>query len=95
MSETATDIKPMMACGHRANAHGSKVVDGVRVEFPHACVICDCFTIADSPPDLTGRKARCSYCKKERDSTDKWLAFFGHRPNELYDEYYCGCRGWD
>lgn len=23
------------------------------------------------------------------------LAFFQHKPNEEYDEYYCGCYGWD
>jgi hypothetical protein len=26
-----------------------------------ACVICDCFEVADTVPDLTGRKARCAY----------------------------------
>lgn len=101
---TETETKPMMACGHRSNASGSKVVDGVRVEFKHTCAICDCFDVADSSPDLTGRKARCSYygksvrgriCTGEADSTKPGIAFFEHRPTETYDRFYCGCFGWD
>lgn len=44
--------------------------------------------------DLTGRFAKCSYCGKLEPSTN-YLAFFRHHKHLEYDEYYCGCRGWD
>lgn len=44
--------------------------------------------------DLEGRFAKCSDCGKISPSTDN-LAFFRHHPKNDYDEYYCGCRGWD
>ena len=52
-------MKPMMKCGHAANAVNTK--DGTPV-----CVICTGFTsnafeIDKNSPDLTNRKARCSY----------------------------------
>lgn len=36
-----------------------------------------------------GRKCDC----EKPSSTD--LAFFGHNPKSQYDNFYCGCRGWD
>ena len=80
----------MMKCGHAANAtHNGKPV----------CAICfgltpDAEIVADTAPDLTGRKARCGYCGKLTDSKTS-LPFFEYRPNCKYDGYYCGCRGWD
>ena len=80
----------MMKCGHAANAtHNGKPV----------CAICFGFTpdaqiVADTAPDLTGRKARCGYCGKLTDSKIS-LPFFEYRPNCKYDSYYCGCWGWD
>ena len=44
--------------------------------------------------DLTGRHAKCTYCGRIEPSTNA-LAFFQHHPKNDYDEYYCGCRGWD
>ena len=44
--------------------------------------------------DLTGRHAKCTYCGRIAPSTNS-LAFFCHHPKNDYDEYYCGCRGWD
>ena len=44
--------------------------------------------------DLTGRFAKCSYCGRIESSTNH-LAFLRHCPKNDYDEYYCGCRGWD
>ena len=86
-------MKDLMQCGHTANAHQ----DGKPV-----CVICIGIdagaTVIVEKPDLTGRKARCSYygskCQNERGS-DYNLAFFEHRPNQEHDGYYCGCWGWD
>lgn len=77
---------PMMTCGHAANAtsNGSP-----------ACAICGTVTVATEAPDLTGREARC-YCGSVASSEKReYLAFFSHRPGAEFDEYYCGCRGWD
>jgi len=92
-----------MKCGHTANAE--KILDdGTRMS---ACAICRCFEVAETIPDLTGRKARCGYfgktfrhrgrevtCSGEVDSKLS-LAFFEHKPNSKNDEYYCGCWGWN
>lgn len=52
---------PMMECGHAANATRT-TPDGRRSP---SCVICagkpEADRIAVNPPDLTGRRARCSY----------------------------------
>lgn len=81
--------KVMMKCGHASNATKNG---------KPCCVICigltpDAEIVADTP-DLTGRIARCSYCKKEAPSS-LGLAFFLHLPDREYDDYYCGCCGWD
>jgi hypothetical protein len=93
----------LMKCGHSAN--GERVIDE-NTRIP-ACVICGCTEIEENKPDLTGRKARCSYfgrtfthkgqrvtCHGEADSKYA-LPFFEHKPNNQYDTYYCGCFGWD
>lgn len=82
----------LMKCGHAANAKNTKT-------GKPCCVIC--FGIvagADEPmerdPDLTGRVAHCSDCKREvPSSTD--LAFFSYQPGNRCDYYYCGCKGWN
>lgn len=91
----------MMKCGHAANAtHEGKPV----------CVICFMVgpfpeyakEIDDTPPDLTGRMATCSYetradrqpCTSREPSSTR-LAFFSYRPDKPTDEFYCGCWGWD
>jgi len=91
--------KPLMKCGHSANATNQ---DGNPV-----CAICIGIdaggTVVDeAPPDLTGRIARCVYCKQEKPSSfdlpffeyggDKWKDLDTGSPA---DWYYCGCRGWD
>lgn len=43
---------------------------------------------------LEGRKAKCPECGKIESS--HWgLPFFEYRPEEEFDQYYCGCRGWE
>lgn len=83
-----------MKCGHTANARTS--------EGDPCCVICaglkpEALIIdheVHGTEGLEGRKARCPYCKKTTDS--RWeLAFFEHKPESEYDEYYDGCFGWD
>lgn len=81
---------PIMKCGHRANA-----VD----QFNNpVCAICfpskNATTIDPNPPSFEGRMAKCSYCKNMKSSSYK-LTFFNPQPNKPYDDYYCGCRGWD
>ena len=91
--------KPMMKCGHVANAETA--------DKKPACVICNCTEISEQEIDLTNRKARCFYygrvvklqgrtirCKSENKSSTS-LPFFAHKPESEYDEYYCGCCGWD
>lgn len=80
----------MMKCGHAAS--------GISNGKP--CCSC-CFgidpngtIIDDNPPSLEGRQARCAYCKRIVDSSPE-LAYFGYKPHLEYDDYYCGCRGWD
>ena len=84
-----------MKCGHTAQGIYRKTGKPI-------CVICAGFKKGyDEPvevlPDLTGRVARCSYyrrCHNEVPS-DYGLAFFTYRPDKEFDEYYCGCYGWD
>jgi len=82
--------RPLMKCGHSANGEDE---NGNPV-----CVICagitpDAKIVADTP-NLEGRTARCTYCGREAPSSTN-LAFFEYRPDQPYDEYYCGCYGWD
>jgi len=94
---------PIMKCGHSANAVCRS--DGINNFDPPipSCVICSCCEIDESPPDLSNRKAQCAYSEKRdggkhgdpvRSDTAN-LAFFMHRPDREFDEYYCGCWGWD
>ena len=53
---------PIMKCGHAANSMG-KPAHYTGDPIP-ACVICECFEVAEIQPDFTGRKARCSYYGK-------------------------------
>lgn len=93
----------LMKCGCRAQGYTGKAGDRKPI-----CIIHDCTEVADEQPDLTGRKARCSYygcgvkygnrkdgkCHSEVDSSIG-LPFFEYRPDAEYDKYYCGCWGWD
>lgn len=95
----------MMECGHAACS--ITVRDGETIP---ACAICagirsgdlKPYTIAQNPPDFTGRTARCSYshrrdgkpCTSEEPSSPA-LAFFEAKPDAKHDRYYCGCWGWD
>ena len=78
-----------MKCGCRAQ--GTTVKDGKEIPV---CVTHLCFEPMEEIPDLTGRQAICSMCKKKKDSSID-LPFFEYHPDKEYDWYYCGCRGWD
>lgn len=91
--------KPMMKCGHVAN---STTKDNAPM-----CVMCDCTELFEETVDLTNRKARCSYFGKyvysggkhfqchSEESSNTNLPFFEYKPDSQYDQYYCGCWGWD
>lgn len=80
-------MNPMMKCGCAAQA--------VDQHKNPVCIVHDCKEIA-SDLNLAGRIARCAYCGETRSSPDReCLAFFRHRPDRKFDEFYCGCRGWD
>lgn len=59
-----------------------------------ACGLHDCTEQMDPPPDLSQRKARCTYCSRVEPSDFEQLAFFKYRADHETDQYYCGCRGW-
>lgn len=81
--------KALMTCGHAANATIRTIDD----EHPY-CTICDCELVALEQSDIMNRKAKCIYCNTIVDSKIG-LAFYRHKPLDKYDEYYCGCEGWD
>ena len=79
----------MLGCGHAANAtHNGEP----------CCAICfgirDGATTVVDAPDLTGRKAVCSYGDTIKPSSLD-LPFFRHQPDKECDSFYCGCWGWN
>lgn len=40
------------------------------------------------------RMAKCAWCGKKTISKDS-LPWFNEKPEKEFDEYYCGCGGWD
>ena len=77
--------KPLMKCGHTANAQ--------TLSGEPCCAICNCYEIKNKE-SLDGRKAKCSSCGKIVDS-EYDLPFFRFEPDKEYDSFYCGCWGWD
>lgn len=89
-TKVMNDTKAMMACGHAANAVQVRN-DGTKIP---ACAICSCTDIVDTPSFPEGREAKCTDCGRSAPSHMR-LPFFAVKPNEPFDSYYCGCRGWD
>ena len=84
--------KVMMACGHASNSYMTKE-DGSRIP---ACVICGCLTVDESYAGIPeGRQAKCNECGKAVAFSRLDLPFFKACPDRPFDEYYCGCWGWD
>lgn len=77
--------KPIMKCGHAAQGttKGEKPI----------CVICMETIQANEQPNLYGRKAKC-FCGRKMPSNTN-LAFFAYKQGSEYDNFYCGCAGWD
>lgn len=81
----------LMKCGHTNT--------GITSEGKIVCASCygiaeGADEVAEVQPDLTGRKAKCVYCKTVKDSSLD-LPFFRYLPEEDKDKFYCGCYGWD
>lgn len=88
-----------MKCGHVSSAYDA--------DNEPMCVICAGIHIGCNQIDmacsgtvgLEGRVARCNDHKQGGGSgvaLSRWeLPFFKYCSNQKYDEYYCGCWGWD
>ncbi|RJQ53392.1 MAG: hypothetical protein C4521_07615 [Actinobacteria bacterium] len=89
-------MKPvLMECGCVATARNLRT--GEPVCPVHYAIHPGATIVAKTQPDLEGRRARCAYyrsCKQEAPSS-LGLAFFMYCPDKPFDEYYCGCLGWD
>lgn len=83
----------LMKCGHVDNA--------ITLDGKPSCVICGCHEVlreANGTDGLENRQARCCQHKftTEKIVASRWdLPFFKYCPSKEYDEYYCGCWGWD
>ena len=62
-------------------------------EIP-VCIHHNCTEVMDPQPEIYDRKARCMHCQKQMMSIIG-LPFFVYRPDDMYDVYYCGCKGWE
>jgi hypothetical protein len=83
-------MSQIMACG--CAAQGTKTVGDQDVA---CCVVHNCDIAADVQPDLTDRKAVCTYSGHRPIDSRFNLAYFVYRPDQETDQYYCGCYGWD
>lgn len=100
----------MMACGHAAQAQDDNgtpacvICIGIHpgamqpVDAPDLTgrkARCDYYGVSNR--QWRSHSARCDWngkCDCERPS-DVNLPFFTYRPGQQYDEFYCGCAGWD
>jgi hypothetical protein len=82
----------LMACG--CSAQGVMVDKETGNKIP-CCVVHDCTIPAENQPDLTGRKAVCTYSGHRPVDSKFKLAYFVYTPEKETDSYYCGCYGWD
>ena len=95
----------LMKCGHSSN--GVRESDGAPVCVICYGIVAGADEVATEVPSLEGRRARCSYCREPSEDarnvghrpegvqSDFKLPFFSHQPDRDFDEYYCGCFGWD
>lgn len=85
MNNHSTKIMPLMKCGHVSQT----IINGE----PY-CIVCDNYEIANEIVDLENRQAKCRYCNRHVKSNFT-LPHFRYCTGQSYDEYYCGCIGWD
>ena len=100
----------MMDCGHASMARHENAHDGFDGPHP-SCVIHESCTVVEAPDltGRTARCAYWKSPKNEPVTTpfctkggcscelpsSSRMAFFNHFPNQEFDQYYCGCWGWD
>lgn len=77
----------LFTCGHTSD---SKLKIGN--DYLWGCGKCWCTEEVKQKPDVSHRTAKC-LCGSIQSSFK--LPMFDYRPKEEYDQYYCGCRGWD
>ncbi len=92
-----TDKKIIMKCGCVNDSHMSYPKEPQK-EPKACCSLHGTTEPAQTQPNLDKRIARCAYFAgkcghSEPSSID--LAFFKYCEGKEYDEYYCGCYGWD
>lgn len=89
-------LKYLMQCGHVANGVVYKTGKPI-------CALCAGFgpeaeiveRECSERDGLEERKAVCCYGGHEIVDSSWELPFFKYQPEKEYDEYYCGCMGWD
>ena len=81
-------LKTIMQCGCAAS--GRIKVAG---EFVPGCVTHFCTDVSETQTVSAGRLVMCMACGQTQPSSTS-LAFFRGRPDQDYDNHYCGCRGW-
>jgi hypothetical protein len=79
-----------MKCGCTASAI-RHLPGGVNIP---SCPVHDCIEIVPAP-DLKGRFAFCCYGNHGKAPSSLDLAFFQYQAKKEFDEYYCGCYGFD
>jgi hypothetical protein len=88
--DTGLTPKFIMACGHAPS--------GADKEGCPICAICVGITakaeLRQTVSIPISRQAKCSHCGSYAPSVEN-LAFYQYKPNEEYDEFYCGCAGWN
>lgn len=82
-------IKPVMACGHIANAIKSDEY-GERIPVCSNCIKTNP-SGAKEVADIKGRVAQCSYCGTLAPSSPDLFGFL--YTGKEYDTYYDGCKG--
>lgn len=88
-----------MECGH---ANNGTLYSPNGVSKP-MCMMCGCDKIKKEITDVKeGLKNRTALCVGHKGGADyaptpsRWnLPFFQYTPQYKYDEYYCGCWGWE
>ena len=88
------DETKMMKCGGAGNAMTWKDGKPIPCCSRHHWHTEDAITIDDNPPSLENRMASCTDCHILT-SSNLHLAFFHYMVGQEFDEYYCGCQGWD
>jgi hypothetical protein len=71
--------KPMMKCGCVASSICTRRNGEVLAEPIPACVVHECYGVAETAPDLTGRTAQCAYGGHAPKPSSPDLAFFEFR----------------